>query len=295
MNEMNERTKEREALPVRLTRAQLLTAAGAGLLLAAAPAAAAADEIRATGRAPFIAEPFFPQTGGTYTSEAIQDILNVAVTDEYLSATVATAALTKYASLLNLTGERLSIVQAILVEEQAHIDFLATLGAKPLFTSFTLAPPPNATVFFYFGDIIESLSIAAYMAAAREFAELGEPTLVKWAYQIGVSEAEHRAMARSILASTGGGAGIPPNNKAFGTDLLLYVRDLMPLLGTLGLVNRPFPVEQYPGREEVLAIAGSAASAVIQTIPNNASSSISISVNGPPTPATFAPLAGERS
>lgn len=111
------------------------------------------------------------------------------------------------------------------------------------------------------------------MTATREFAELGQPTLAKHAYQIGAVEAESRALFRASLDLHGVAGADPPGNKAFETDLLLYVRDALSVVTALGLIGGPFPPVPYPGRDAALAAAGPEADRVVQITPNNASSS----------------------
>lgn len=68
--------------------------------------------------------------------------------------------------------------------------------------------------------------------------------------------------------------GNPPNNKAFETDLLLYVRDALDLWKAQGLIGGLGPTLVYPGRDAVLAAAGPMASAVLQKTPDNAGSTV---------------------
>jgi hypothetical protein len=117
------------------------------------------------------------------------------------------------------------------------------------------------------------------MTAAREFAELGQPTLVKYSYQIGATEAEHRVLARAALALNGDTSSIPPNNKAFETDLFLYVRDVYNLFKQFGFIGGTGATFTYPGRTAALALAGPMAAAEIQKTPNNASSSVTAADN----------------
>jgi hypothetical protein len=274
----------------RISRAQLFKAAGAGVALAAVPGVAAAAPNVGRGDAPGISFPFFPQVPtGSYTTEQIQDIFNVAITAEYLAVTVLTQALTTYAGQLQLNTLAKTLVQAIVVEEQVHLDFLAAAGAKPAATSFTIPPQIFASsgAFFTGGEALESLFVAAYMTAAREFAELGQPNLVKYAFQAGAVEAEHRALIRGVLFVGGAPTASPPNNKAFETDLLLYVRDAVPIVTALGLLGGSAPSVSYPGRDAALAAAGATAAGVIQKSPNNATSSVTFS--------GFSSLTGERS
>ncbi|MBV9279244.1 MAG: ferritin-like domain-containing protein, partial [Chloroflexi bacterium] len=217
-----------EYLKARISRSQMLLAAGASLALAAVPRAAGA-QVSGNGFGPGqgFSAPYYPQVQGTYTPEAIQSILNTAITAEHLAVTLLTAAVGP-GSKLGLSGVLLNVVQAALVEEQLHLDFLASAGATPGTTTFTVPDPKILTdqgTFFSTVEIAENFFVAAYMTAAREFAELGQPTLAKYAYQIGSVEAEHRVLARGALALAGVASAIPPNNKAFETDYFLYTRD----------------------------------------------------------------------
>jgi hypothetical protein len=124
------------------------------------------------------------------------------------------------------------------------------------------------------------------MTAARELAELGQPTVAKWMYQMGTQLAEQRAIYRTLQAIDGVPTAIPPNNKAFATDLFLYTRDAIGIYQALGLIGGSAPAISYPGRDAVLAAAGPMASAVIQKRPNDAGSTVTLT--GP------ASLNGER-
>ena len=258
-----------------VSRAQMLTAAGAGLVAAVLPGAAAAES--GTGRMEF---PFFPQVKGTYTPEAILDILNVLDTFERVQVTYLTYALSK----VQLTGLNLAMVQATLAIAQYHSDFLESLSAHSLTDSIFPRNVPTAANIIPSREVDTTHLIAGYMAAAREFAELGQPLLVKNAYQAGATWAEIRAIARTLPAAGGGPPNFtPPNNKAFETDHYVYVRDMHQFLVDIGLYGNkgklgPSPVGEltYPGRDAALAAAGPMAAAVIQKTPNNASVSTSV-------------------
>lgn len=271
------------SLRARVSRAQLLTAAGAGMALAALP-----DVVGAAGAPGQMEFPFYPHVQGRYTAEDMREILNAVVTTHYLGATGGTTSLAN-AAALGLIGWQLSMQQAAVAREQYHIDFLTSLGASPLATAFTLPPGASSKRAVAFGAAEGALTVqvAAHMTAAREFAELGQPTLAKWMYQMGTQEAEQRAIYRALLAIDGVPTAIPPNNKAFATDLFLYARDVLSIYKALGLIGGSAPAVSYPGRDAVLAAAGPMASAVIQKRPNDAASTIALT--GP------ASLTGERT
>lgn len=240
----------RPYLQKRVSRARLLAGAGAGALLAVLPGAGFAQ---------------------TTTTESVQDIINIADTAERLAVTVLTAAV-KNASQLGLSGILLAFVQAALAEEQYHADFLEANGAKPLTDTFTVPDPKILTdqkTFFHTIEAAETLFIGAYMAAVREFTDLKQPVLAKYAYQIGAVEAEHRAHVRAGMALTGDTTGVPPNNKAFETNVVATVGDAAKQLQTLGFIGGSGTQVMYPGRAAALQAAAPMLGAVLETTPNN--------------------------
>lgn len=261
-----------EYLKMPVNRAQLLAGIGAGLAAALLPAAAGAQR---TGD---FTVPFFPQiTSGSYTTESIQEILNSVVTAHYLGATGGTMTLSN-AAAVGLTGWQLSTQQAAAASEQYRIDFLTSLGAKPVTTAFTFpsGSVSKRAVVLATAEGSATIQVGLHMTAAREFAELGQPTLAKWMYQMGNQVSEQRAIYRTLQAIDGVPTAVPPNNKAFATDLFLYTRDAIALYRALGLIGGSSPAVSYPGRAAVLAAAGPMASAVIQKTPNNATSTITL-------------------
>jgi hypothetical protein len=254
-------------LKAKVSRAQLLAATGAGLALAMLPGAAA----RAAGPGT-ISFPFYPQTPGRYEAEQIRDILNLLETFEMFLVTTGTNGVTSIA----WTEPWLSAKQAMLAIGQYHIDYLESLGAHPLLTTFTPRNKPNASNPIGSREGDAAFFIAAYMTAVREFAELGQPILAKNAFQAGATWAEIRGVVRALAAATGSAAAYTPSlNKAFETDHFLYTRDLYKFYvqGTQ-FQNSGVSLSglrlTYPGRAAVLAAAGPMASALIQKTPNNA-------------------------
>jgi hypothetical protein len=263
-------------LKSKVSRAQMLAASGTALALAAVPRAVGAQATPPSGRLEF---PYSPQVQGTYTPEAILDILGIMDAYERALVTYHTYALTT--AQLGLTGLTLSMAQATLAIAQSHDDLLVSLGARSRTDTLSPLTKPTAANIIAARESDAILLVAGYMAAAREFAELGQPLLVKYAYQLGATWAEMRALARTVPASAGVAGYTPPNNKAFETDHFVYVRDLYSLLASLGIVENPGVGRSglrltYPGRDAALAAAGPMATSVIQRRPNNAIVSTSI-------------------
>jgi hypothetical protein len=120
--------------------------------------------------------------------ESIQDILNIAATAEALAVTALGGALDNAQNgKLDLNDEQQAMVRAARAEEQAHYDFLVSAGAAPLVKEFTLPDEKIVTdvpTFLTTVIKLEEAFIAAYMAAAQEFAVACEQDLVQYALQI---------------------------------------------------------------------------------------------------------------
>lgn len=120
--------------------------------------------------------------------ESAQTILNIAATAE---AAAVTALYHVHVAVgqghLNVNGigvppkTLVAIVRAALREEQDHYAFLTGAGAKPLYHSFTFPMQifERATETLKFFLTAETVFVAAYMAANREFSEGGMSTLAQ--------------------------------------------------------------------------------------------------------------------
>lgn len=262
-------------LKTKVSRGQMLKAAGAGFALAAVPGAAAAGA--STGGPRTVSFPFFPATGGTYSTETLDQIFQNLLTYEYARATGFTLLITQLGSKLPEL-ERL-VLQASLAQTQYHIDFLQKLmpGIQPLYTaiSFDISELPtdlNALSLATLRPHIGLEATSLYITAAREFAELGQPRLVQYATQISATYAEFEGIVDTVSALGGDTTNIPPNDEAFEPSLFLYTRDAVTALKASGAIGGPGPQIPYPGRAAVLAAAGAMASRVGEQTPS-----------GPPT------------
>jgi hypothetical protein len=219
----------RDYLNKRISRRALLQSVGvAGGLAVLGPTSAFAQNVIYTPGAP---------GGATTAIESVDDILNIAATAEALAVTALTAAVanaTASPAKLTLSALELDIIKAAAAEEQAHYDFLVSAGAKPLTTTFSIPDPKiltDHTTFFSTILAAETIFVAAYMSATREFATMGNGTLAQYAFQIGGVECEHRTLARIALGDD------PPNDKAFETPLFSQVSQAAGLLAKLGFLS----------------------------------------------------------
>lgn len=262
-----------DCLQSSMSRRQLLKAVTMGAALAVVPVSVGAQDSTGGGSAT-LSFPFFPPVAGTYTPENIQDILNILVTMERFGVAINVANLTG-AIDPQINPVQIDSQQASLVQNLAHVRFLTSLGARALTDTFTTGPAATFTAAsLKRAEVILTIYIGAYMAAAREFAELGQPLLVKWAFQSGARYAGERVLARGVMALQNVPDTDPPNNKAFETDLFVYVRDAYALLTTMGLFGGLPRRLEYPSDEAALTLAGPIGTKVLQKVPNNASVSI---------------------
>ena len=182
--------------------------------------------------------------------ESVQDIINTAATAEAFAVTALGGALDNAANgKLALNAEQQQTIKAARGEEQAHYAYLIGAGAKPLTTTFTIPDPKIVTdvpTFLKTMITLEEAFIAAYMAAAQEFAILGQGRLVQVALQIGAIEAEHRAGVRFYAVSAGVISGTP-NDVAFEKALFGSVGEAAAALQKLGFIGGSGTQITYPG------------------------------------------------
>lgn len=186
----------------------------------------------------------------TAACESVQDIINIAATAEAFAVTALGGALENAAmGKLALNAEHVQALTAARAEEQAHYQFLTSAGAKPLTTTFTIPDPKIVTdvpTFLKTLVMLEEAFIAAYLAAAQEFAVLGEARLAQVALQIGAVEAEHRAGVRFFAIQAGVLSGTP-NDVAFEKALFTSVGQAAAALQQLGFIGGSGPQITYPG------------------------------------------------
>jgi hypothetical protein len=181
-------------------------------------------------------------------SETVSTIINIAATAEALAVSLLGAALANAAGYTNADGSTglapslVTILHAAQAAEQAHYAYLTGAGATPLTTTFHI---PNAKIgtdtvtLFQTIEQLEEAFISAYEAAAKEFARLGQPALVKVALQVGAVEGEHRALARLALGDA------LPHNEAFSAAQFATVGAAATALEQLGFIGGSGPAIHY--------------------------------------------------
>ncbi len=172
--------------------------------------------------------------GGKCTQDSIVDILTVARTAEQLAVTFYSNGLAN-ADKLGLQGEELKYIKAALIEEQIHQQFFTSVGGKSLATTFSF-PKGKQTfedlrTFIETQQQLEGVFDSAFLAAIKEFAQLGRGDLAQIAGQVACIEAEHRVLGRAILGLS------PADNWAFTPVFLARVGDAPKLVSDAGYLS----------------------------------------------------------
>lgn len=182
--------------------------------------------------------------------ESVQKIMNIAATAEAFAVTALGEALQNAAlGRLALNAEHQQALRAARAEEQAHYLFLTGAGARPLTTTFTVPDPKIVTdvpAFLKTLIILEEVFIAAYLAAAQEFARLRKPNLVQVALAIASVEAGHRVAVRFFAIEAGVLTGLP-NDVAFQKSKFASVGEAAVALQKLGFIGGGGARITYPG------------------------------------------------
>jgi len=168
---------------------------------------------------------------------AVQNIFTVARTAEQLAVTFYTNGL-RNANALRFGPRTRQRLEAALIEEQIHQQFFTANGGQSLADTFSF---PNGERTFF--DVrlfvetqqqLEGVFDSAFLAAVREFAELGQPRFAQIAAQIACVEAEHRVLGRVILGAE------PADNFTYTPVLVNYVADAPNLVKQSGYLS-PVP------------------------------------------------------
>lgn len=186
--------------------------------------------------------------------ESVKQIIDIAATAEALAVTALGGAIASaQAGTLDLNDEQIQVLQAARFAEEAHYQYLVAAGAEPLTLTFTLPDPAIVTdVPTFLKTLIglEEAFIAAYMAAAQEFAIRGQADLVQVALQVAAVEGDHRAHARFYAIEAGVLDGVP-NNLAFEQAMFMSVGEAAAALTQLGWIGGDGAELTYPGPGEI--------------------------------------------
>jgi len=185
--------------------------------------------------------PFTQRSGSGGTPGTAKSIFTIARTAEQLAVTFYTNGV-KNAAALGFTPTQLGQIQAALVEEQLHQILFTAQGGDSLADTFSF--PQGAKTFtdlqtfIATQQMLEGVFDSAFLAAVREFCEIGQPRLAQIASQIACIESEHRALGRAI-------AGLEPaDNWTYAPVLVSFVADAPAAVTAAGFLS-PVPGNTY--------------------------------------------------
>ncbi len=184
-------------------------------------------------------------------SPNLQQIANIAATAEELAVTMFGVAIDS-AQQGNydkpISEELRNILVAAQSAEYYHLEFLRESGAKPLTDTFTLPDSEFLTSYdklFSTLVTLEGAFVSAYIVAARAFAELKQPELVKTSLSVAAVEGEHRVLANYALGTR------PANDLAFAPKTYTSFQEAAATFLTLGYINGDGREVTYPGPVEI--------------------------------------------
>jgi hypothetical protein len=179
-------------------------------------------------------------------SPEVQEMLNVASTLETVAVTFFGVARERR-QRLGLTSDDIRFIRAAQCEEEAHYHFFEAEGGVPSTTSVSLANAlftDRATFYQHVRDL-EEMSVATYMAAANQFAQLGDAGLVEVSFQIGAIESQHLVLTRAMLGDR------LPNDRAFAQWMFSSVAEAGQALVDAGYIDGPGKKYEYPGPVDI--------------------------------------------
>lgn len=134
---------------------------------------------------------------------------------------------------------------AFALEEQIHLNFFAANGGSSLADTFSFPKGAETftdlTTFIATQQLLEGAFDSAFIAAVKEFCDLGHADLAQIACQIAMIEEGHRVLGRDIL---GDHRAEPHEEWAFAPLLLNKVADAPGILAAAGFLS-PVPGNSY--------------------------------------------------
>ncbi len=153
----------------------------------------------------------------------IETIVNLAATAEMIACTHYYRVLTD--SNIALAPDEIEMLKGFLDAELQHLELLYLNQATPVTERFYLPTDVynDREQFSQITEQLETTFIAAYLAATRQFAQLGLPLLAATSAQVSAVEQEHLALVRGI-------GGRRPNNVALARALFFNISEAVPAL-----------------------------------------------------------------
>jgi hypothetical protein len=195
--------------------------------------------------------------------DSVQTILNLGATMEALASTHIFGLLTM--RKFSLTPAEELQAKIILDAELKHLDLLSRAGGQPQTTNFFVPAGvyDSRQRFAQVTAEVETVCTAAYLAASRRLAELGEHRMSATMAQLAANEAQHVAVARDLI-------GVPPSDNAWLPAIFYNVSDAGPVIAPFlnGAEGFMGPMA-FPGFERAQQVLGTVRAAAYPTFMNS--------------------------
>jgi hypothetical protein len=150
------------------------------------------------------------------------------------------------AGQLDVGEDAVIVLRAAQCQDEQHYHALRAAGGAPVAVEFTIpeAAVTDRTLLLVTTLELKAITIAGYMVLAREWAARGDFAQVEVAYQMGVVEAQHLALAHALVGVT------PANDRAFARWLFAEPAEALDALAALGMLQGPDEAVPFPGPME---------------------------------------------
>src|SRR5215208_5026417 len=144
---------------------------------------------------------------------------------------------------LDLGEDAIIVLRAAQCQDEQHYHALLAAGGVPIVDSFTLPEQMVTDRTLLLVGILElkAISIAGYMALAREWAMRGDVSQVEIAYQMGAVEAQHLSLTHALVGVT------PANDRAFARWLFAEPAEAIEALNALDHLEGSGDSVHFPG------------------------------------------------
>lgn len=147
------------------------------------------------------------------------------------------------AGTLDIGEDALIVLRAAQCQDEQHYHALVAAGGAPTTTAFTFpAEMIGDRTMLLIGFLeLKAIGIAGYMALVRDWAVRGDRDWVEIAYQMGVVEAQHLALAHALVGVS------PANDRAFARWLFAAPGEALAALDKLALLRGASEPIAFPG------------------------------------------------
>jgi hypothetical protein len=195
-----------------------------------------------------------------HAQTTLTDYFNILATGEALFVTFYSNAVAHHDDL-RIFGRALNALEAILTEEQIHLDFAVAKGGTPATTQFSF---PNGQdtfrqrhLFLQTQQLAEELTNGALLAWINDMATMGQPRLAQIGGELMQVEGGHRVVGRVIMED------VPWDDWGFGpvSPQLTSFLDVPTVVKAAGFLS------PAPGNDFTFRPANSTFPGVINTAP----------------------------